>query len=66
MGLFRFRPQAGVPYKAIVKFDDGSEKSFDLPRIQPKGCVLSIDNSNPENLMISITATSSLVNEEVT
>ena len=66
MGLFRFRPYEGQAYKAIVKFDDGYEKSFDLPRIQPKGCVLSIDNSDPENLMISITATVSLVNEEVT
>ena len=66
MGLFRFRPQAGLPYKAIVKFDDGSEKSLDLPRVQPNGYVLSIDNNDPENLIISITATATLVNEEVT
>lgn len=66
MGLFRFRPQAGIPYKAIVTFDDGSEKRFDLPAIQPKGCVLSIDNNDPENLLVSITPTASLVNEEIT
>lgn len=66
MGLFRFRAHEGLSYKAIVKFDDGSEKSFDLPHIQPKGCVLSVDINDSENLIISINATVDLVNEEVT
>lgn len=66
MGLFAFRPQSGEAYKALVTFEDGSEKSFDLPGIKPNGCVLSVDNNDPENLMISISASAALTDGEVT
>lgn len=66
MGFFAFRPQVGSTYKANVTFEDGSEKSFNLPGIQPKGYVLSAGNDDPENLMISITASAALSDEEVT
>jgi hypothetical protein len=66
MGFFRFRPNEGKAYKAMIEFEDGSEKSFDLPGVQPKGFVLSVDNTNAENLVINISASTALVNEEVT
>ncbi|SKB76429.1 TonB-dependent receptor plug domain-containing protein [Daejeonella lutea] len=55
MGLFPLHPLANETYTAHIKFEDGSEKTFDLPRIQPKGYVLNVNNTDAENLNLTIT-----------
>ena len=54
MGAFELSPSAGNSYKAVVKFSDGSEKSFDLPKAMPSGYVLSIDTASNDNIRIKI------------
>ncbi|HEY0668818.1 MAG TPA: TonB-dependent receptor plug domain-containing protein [Sphingobacteriaceae bacterium] len=65
MGFFALRPQAGVTYKAVIKFDDGTEKSFALPVVQPKGYVLSVNNTDQEQLRLSISASPEFTDQEV-
>lgn len=55
MGHFRMHPLANETYTAHVKFEDGSEKSFPLPRILPQGYVLTVNNNDAENLSLTIT-----------
>lgn len=55
MGHFRIHPIANESYTAHVKFEDGSEKIFPLPRILLQGYVLSVNNNEAENLSITIT-----------
>lgn len=65
MGAFAFRPENGATYKAVVKFEDGTEKNFNLPVIHPGGYVLSVSNTDPENLRLSISASAGLIDQEV-
>jgi hypothetical protein len=56
MGVFNLQPEAGKAYKANVSFSDGTQISYNLPRVQPSGIVLSVDNnSNPDSLSITMT-----------
>ena len=61
MGSFRFLPQAGVKYKLRVK-TEASERTFDLPEIQPQGIMLSMENTAGDSVRIAIAATDSLQN----
>lgn len=61
MGNFVVNPQPGKIYTAKVKFKDGSEKSFSLPKVQPSGYVLSVNNSNPEKIAVKILLSADLV-----
>ncbi|HCN84737.1 MAG TPA: TonB-dependent receptor, partial [Sphingobacteriaceae bacterium] len=55
MGTFELTPAAGNSYKAVVKFNDGSEKSFDLPKSAQSGYVLSVDTAaTNDNIRIKI------------
>lgn len=56
MGAFDLQPEAGKTYKANVVFTDGSQASYNLPRVQPSGMVLSVNNTDPDSLTIKITA----------
>lgn len=60
MGNFIVNPQPGKTYTAKVKFKDGSEQSFPLPKVQPSGYILSVNNSNPEKIMVKIMLSSDL------
>ncbi len=55
MGYFRMHPLPNETYTAHVRFEDGSEKTFPLPRVMPQGYVLSVNNSDAENLSLTIT-----------
>ncbi len=55
MGQFRLQPLPNETYTAHIKFEDGSEKTFPLPRILPQGYVLTVNNSDPDNLNVNIT-----------
>jgi hypothetical protein len=55
MGHFRIQPKIADTFTATVIFEDGSEKTFALPRVLPQGYVLSTNNNDPENLNITVT-----------
>lgn len=60
MGYFRFHPLNGETYTAHVKFEDGSERTYPLPRILPRGYVMTVTNTDPENLNLTITTSETL------
>lgn len=66
MGTFVFRPKAAMSYKAVIEFEDGTERTFKLPEIQPKGLVLSVANSNPDELRLSISSSPEFAGQEIT
>jgi hypothetical protein len=56
MGVFAFSPEAGKTYKARVTFADGSQSTVALPKALEKGYVLSVTNTNPDNITVRVTA----------
>lgn len=52
LGLFILTPEAGKSYKAIVDIN-GSEETYPLPEVLPKGCLLSAVN-NGTNIAINV------------
>ncbi len=56
IGSFKFYPFKDKMYAAIVRFPDGSEKGFDLPKVQAEGFVLSIDNIEKGKIKVRLTA----------
>jgi len=54
MGVFTFIPEAGKTYKAAVTFADGTQGSYDLPKIQTSGIALTVTGNNDENLSIRV------------
>lgn len=67
MGAFNIRPSANDVYTATVRFEDGSEKTFKLPRAKSQGYVLRADNSDKEELKIRVfTSISAREDDELT
>ncbi|MFA5244927.1 MAG: TonB-dependent receptor, partial [Pedobacter sp.] len=67
MGTFNLRPNGNDIYTATVRFEDGSEKTFKLPRVKSQGYVLSVNNSNPDELQIRVsTSVPAKEDEELT
>ena len=60
MGFFDLVPKDGEAYNALIKFTDGSEKSYLLPKALPVGYVLSVDNLDSANLAIKVTVSPTL------
>ncbi len=56
MGRFRFTPQAGRSYYALVRYKDGTEERIALPKAADQGYVLAADNTGPEKVTITIAA----------
>lgn len=56
MGLLLVQPEVGKTYKANITFADGSQATYNLPRILQSGINISAVNSDPENLNVKITA----------
>ncbi len=56
MGVFIMIPEAGKSYKANVTFPDGTQNSYDLPRVLDEGLYLSAVNSNPDTLVVKLTS----------
>lgn len=54
MGYFHITPSGNETYTAHIIFDDGSEKTYPLPRILPAGYVLTVTDTDPENLNIRV------------
>ena len=60
MGNVTVNPQPGKLYFAKVKFKDGSEGKFNIPRALPSGYLITI-NSTSENVVAKILMTADLV-----
>lgn len=54
MGAFSIRPSSNDIYTTTIRFEDGSEKAFKLPRVKSQGYVLRADNSDKEELKIRV------------
>jgi len=54
MGEFVFQPQSGKSYKAKVSFSDGTQNTYDLPKVLDEGIYLSVNNTNPDSLTIRL------------
>ncbi len=60
MGSFRFHPLPGETYTAHVRYADGSERSYPLPRVMSKGYILTVNNSGEDNLAVNVTTNTAL------
>lgn len=65
MGSFTFGPEAGNTYTAVVKFTDGTEKKFDLPKAFESGYSLTVTNSNPDTLLVKVNASANFSTNKV-
>lgn len=54
MGMFVFQPESGKSYKANVTFPDGTKSTYDLPRVLDEGIYLSVNNTNPDTVIIKL------------
>ncbi|MES2651563.1 MAG: TonB-dependent receptor plug domain-containing protein [Bacteroidota bacterium] len=61
MGSFYLSPSTNKTYRAKVKFKNGSEKLFDLPKIESSGYVLSANNIDTTKIGIKVLITDDLV-----
>lgn len=61
MGSLVLNPQPGKTYSAKVKFKDGSEKTYPIPKAVPSGYILAINNNNPDKIAIKILLSADLV-----
>lgn len=55
MGRFSLKPEPGHHYFALVKFNDGTEEKVALPAASPSGYVLTVDNSDKQEIRAAIT-----------
>ncbi len=53
-GKFKLSPLPNRTYTAKVVFENGMEKSYELPKAQKSGFVMTIDNSDKDKLKIKI------------
>jgi TonB-dependent SusC/RagA subfamily outer membrane receptor len=65
MGSFIMNPQPGRIYTAKIKFKDGSEKVFVLPKAQSSGYVLAINNTDSSKISVKIMLSADLVGSGV-
>ncbi|MDR6944539.1 carboxypeptidase-like regulatory domain-containing protein [Mucilaginibacter pocheonensis] len=56
MGVFAITPETGKAYTAHITFDDGSQATYKLPRVQAMGINLAVYSPDPDNLTVKISA----------
>lgn len=54
MGYFSLTVFAGKTFEAVVKFEDGSEKTIKLPTAQAEGATLSVNSLNADSILIKV------------
>ncbi|WP_247233594.1 MG2 domain-containing protein [Telluribacter sp. SYSU D00476] len=54
-GLFLLKPEKGKQYVATIRSEEGVSQRFTLPAALDSGVVLTIDNSIPGNIKVSVT-----------
>ncbi|WP_235524261.1 TonB-dependent receptor [Pedobacter sp. Hv1] len=62
MGSFLLSPTAGKTYMAKVKFANGTEKTFTLPKIEKSGYALSINNTDTAKVAVKVMLSADLLN----
>ncbi|RKR85613.1 TonB-dependent SusC/RagA subfamily outer membrane receptor [Mucilaginibacter gracilis] len=63
MGVFTLIPEAGKTYVAKVTYPDGSEGTVALPVVATRGYVLSVYNSNENDITLRIAASDATFQE---
>jgi hypothetical protein len=63
MGAFMLTPEDGKTYKANITFADGTTTTADMSKILTGGINLSLENNNPDNLMIRLQADPQFIKE---
>ncbi|MDB5286807.1 MAG: TonB-dependent receptor [Mucilaginibacter sp.] len=63
MGSFYLTPKSGKSYKAILAYADGSKATVDLPMIEQRGIVLSVNNDSIAKASVSIEANKAYYDE---
>ncbi|HEY1061164.1 MAG TPA: TonB-dependent receptor plug domain-containing protein [Daejeonella sp.] len=67
MGHFRLLPEITDNYTAHITFEDGSEKAYPLPKVKANGYVLSVSNTDTDDLKIRVSTTETAKpDEEIT
>ncbi|MFN3849414.1 MAG: TonB-dependent receptor plug domain-containing protein [Spirosomataceae bacterium] len=51
MGFFRFKPEVGKKYQAVVRYQSIYTKRIDLPIAQKEGYTLTVDNTSNKTLI---------------
>lgn len=64
MGVFEMTPVAGVTYLAKTVDAGSSESTAELPRAIDKGYVLSITGSDPQNLLVKVSASKAVFRDD--
>ncbi|WP_336514820.1 hypothetical protein [Pollutibacter soli] len=54
MGSFRFTPETGNSYQAVIKFPDGSLQSSAFEAIENEGYVMSVSNDEDGNIEVKL------------
>jgi hypothetical protein len=55
LGIFMLSPMPGKSYTAIITYPDGSESKVNLPKALDRGYVLSVNSSDPADVIIKVT-----------
>ena len=63
MGTFAISPLKSNSYKAVVKFDDGSEKQIELPKAQEDGYALKVNSTDRDNIQVKVFASENLLHK---
>ncbi|HXH99747.1 MAG TPA: TonB-dependent receptor plug domain-containing protein [Sphingobacteriaceae bacterium] len=61
MGNFTLFPTLNNTYKATIRFEDGSEKNYDLPATLEKGYTLAVRHLNMDSLSVKVSVSPSLI-----
>jgi hypothetical protein len=64
MGTFRFIPQVGESYNALVDIPGGGKKSYPLPIVKYTGTSLQVNEKGADSLEVDISATNDLAKPE--
>ncbi|GHE47532.1 carboxypeptidase-like regulatory domain-containing protein [Sphingobacterium griseoflavum] len=56
MGSFDFVPVLGEKYKAVVSFENGEQRTFDLPEVKAEGINVVLLNDDGANLQVGLVA----------
>jgi hypothetical protein len=54
MGTFVLQPESGKTYRANLVFADGSKSTVNLPKVNPEGISMAINNADATNLLLRI------------
>lgn len=63
MGSFSLTAVPGKSYSARVKFADGSTKSINLPKSQPSGYAIAVNNIDSSKITVKVMLSSDLLNK---